>query len=82
MAGDYVRSPVNLATMEGANQAARLAVNALLEAAGVTGVPAAVHALHQPAELRRLKEVDAELFGQGRAHIMDGPSPWKVSARV
>ncbi|MEU2468560.1 FAD-dependent oxidoreductase [Streptomyces sp. NPDC053705] len=82
MAGDYVRSPVNLATMEGANQAARLAVNALLEAAGGTGVPAAVHALHQPGELRRLKEVDAELFEQGRAHIMDGPPPWKVSARA
>ncbi|MER5961457.1 FAD-dependent oxidoreductase [Streptomyces sp. NPDC002057] len=81
MAGDYVRCPVNLATMEGANQAARLAVNALLDASGHPGAPAPVHALHQPEELRRLKEVDAELFAQGRAHILDGPPPWAVSAR-
>ncbi|GHE14401.1 hypothetical protein [Streptomyces alanosinicus] len=45
------------------------------------GTPVEVHTLHQPAELRRLKEVDAELFRQGRAHIMDGPAPWAVSAR-
>ncbi|MCT9094158.1 FAD-dependent oxidoreductase [Streptomyces sp. ASQP_92] len=81
MAGDYVRSPVNLATMEGANQSARLAVNALLEKAGSTGAPAAVHALHQPEELERLKQVDAELFAQGRAHILDGPPPWALSGR-
>ncbi|MFJ2444402.1 FAD-dependent oxidoreductase, partial [Streptomyces sp. NPDC087658] len=32
MAGDFVRCPVNLATMEGANQSARTAVGALLKA--------------------------------------------------
>ncbi|MDJ1138064.1 hydroxysqualene dehydroxylase [Streptomyces iconiensis] len=76
LAGDYVRCPVNLATMEGANQGARLAVNALLEAAGDTSAPAEVHTLHEPPQLRRLKEIDAELYRQGRAHILDVPAPW------
>ncbi|MFD8696211.1 hydroxysqualene dehydroxylase [Kitasatospora purpeofusca] len=81
MAGDFARCPVNLATMEGANQAARLAVNALLAAAGDGAAPAEVHELHRPAELRRLKEVDAELYRQGRAHILDGPAPWEETGR-
>jgi hypothetical protein len=34
LAGDYVRTSTDLACMEGANEAARLAVNALLDAAG------------------------------------------------
>lgn len=34
-AGDWVRSPIDLATMEGANVAARMAVNKLLSRAGV-----------------------------------------------
>ncbi|MER8045148.1 FAD-dependent oxidoreductase [Streptomyces sp. NPDC094032] len=79
LAGDHVRCPVNLATMEGANQAARLAVNALLDAAGQPAPPAEVYTPHQPEELRRLKEVDAELFRQGRAHLLDAPAPWAVS---
>ncbi|MCX4756045.1 FAD-dependent oxidoreductase [Kitasatospora purpeofusca] len=81
MAGDHARCPVNLATMEGANQSARLAVNALLAAAGDDAAPAEVHELHRPAELRRLKEVDAELYRQGRAHILDGPAPWEEAGR-
>ncbi|MEV0261221.1 FAD-dependent oxidoreductase [Streptomyces sp. NPDC050617] len=76
MAGDYVRCPVNLATMEGADQGGRLAVNALLEAAGDPAEPAEVHAPYEPPQLRRLKEVDAQLYRQGRAHILDVPAPW------
>ncbi|MGW4647629.1 hydroxysqualene dehydroxylase [Kitasatospora sp. NPDC004289] len=80
LAGDHVRCPVNLATMEGANQSARLAVNALLEAARHPAAPAEVHQLHQPPELRRLKQVDAELYHQGRPHLLDGPAPWEPGA--
>ncbi|MEV6976200.1 FAD-dependent oxidoreductase [Kitasatospora sp. NPDC093806] len=76
LAGDYVRCPVNLATMEGADQGGRLAVNALLRAAGDPADPAEVYPLYDPPELRRLKEVDAELFRQGRPHILDTPAPW------
>ncbi|MFJ6659848.1 FAD-dependent oxidoreductase [Streptomyces sp. NPDC091377] len=82
MAGDYVRCPVNLATMEAANQSARAAVNALLAAAGDPADPAVVHALYEPEELRRLKEVDAELYRQGRAHILDTPAPWAERSAV
>ncbi|WP_030432876.1 hypothetical protein [Allokutzneria albata] len=34
LAADYVRNDIDLATMEGANEAAREAVNALLDASG------------------------------------------------
>ena len=34
LAGDYVQTDVDLATMEGANESARHAVNAILEASG------------------------------------------------
>ncbi|MFD5086544.1 FAD-dependent oxidoreductase [Kitasatospora sp. NPDC058406] len=80
MAGDFVRCPVNLATMEGANQSGRAATNALLRAAGHGGEPAVVHALYEAEELRRLKEVDAALYRQGRAHILDTPPPWSSRA--
>ncbi|NED51155.1 twin-arginine translocation pathway signal protein, partial [Micromonospora aurantiaca] len=34
LAGDWVKTPINVTTMEGANQGGRKAVNALLDAAG------------------------------------------------
>ncbi|MFE5141208.1 FAD-dependent oxidoreductase [Streptomyces fagopyri] len=83
MAGDYVRCPVNLATMEGANQSGRAAVNALLTAANDPAPPAVVHAPYEPEQLRRLKEVDAQLYSQGRAHVFDTPAPWeKIKDRL
>ncbi|MFF1789664.1 hypothetical protein ACFVX9_24785 [Kitasatospora sp. NPDC058243] len=66
--------------MEGENQSGRAAANALLEAAGHGAEPAVVHALYEPQELRRLKEVDAALYRQGRAHILDTPAPWSSRA--
>lgn len=47
LAGDWVRTPINVTTMEGANQGARLAVNALLDAAGSSAPRCSVHQLYR-----------------------------------
>lgn len=49
LASDFVRTHTDLATMEGANEAARRAVNAILEREESTAVPCAVWPLEEPA---------------------------------
>ncbi|TDE19167.1 FAD-dependent oxidoreductase [Actinomadura sp. 6K520] len=71
MAGDYVRTGVDLATMEGANESGRAAVNALLDAAGSPAERVRVWPLYQPPELDGLKEIDARRFRAGRPNLFD-----------
>ena len=59
LAGDFVRTYTDLATMEGANESARRAVNALLDSLGSTADRCAVWPLHEPALFRPLKAIDA-----------------------
>jgi hypothetical protein len=42
LASDYVKTNTDLASMEGANEAARRAVNAILDAEGSTAIPCAI----------------------------------------
>ena len=49
LASDFVRTHTDLATMEGANEAARRAVNAILERTGSTARPCSVWPLQEPA---------------------------------
>ncbi|WP_432188875.1 hydroxysqualene dehydroxylase [Streptomyces sp. Tue6028] len=58
LAGDYVRTDVDLATMEGANESARRAVNALLEADDSDTERCRVWELYRPPEMEPLKRVD------------------------
>lgn len=74
MAGDYVRTDLNLATMEGANESGRQAVNALLDAAGVPGGRVRVQTLFQPPELVPVKAVDAARYAAGLPNALDLPS--------
>src|SRR5215217_2679954 len=65
LASDYVRTHTDLATMEGANEAARRAVNAILAATGSGAQPCAVYKLREPAVLgpaRKLDELRWRLF--------------------
>ena len=65
LAADYVRTHTDLATMEGANEAARRAVNAILAATGSGAQPCAVYKLREPAVLgpaRKLDELRWRLF--------------------
>jgi uncharacterized protein with NAD-binding domain and iron-sulfur cluster len=51
LASDYVRTNTDLACMEGANEAARRAVNAVLEAAGSTAEPCRIWSFSIPEEV-------------------------------
>ncbi|GAA0567016.1 FAD-dependent oxidoreductase [Actinomadura livida] len=71
LAGDYVRTSVGLATMEGANESGRAAVNALLDAAGSPAERAQIWPLYQPPELDGLKEIDPHRYRTGRPNLLD-----------
>ncbi|MFB4309340.1 FAD-dependent oxidoreductase [Actinomadura sp. GTD37] len=71
MAGDYVRTGVDLATMEGANESGRAAVNALLDAAGSPAGQVPVWPLYQPPELDGLKDLDARRYRAGQRNLFD-----------
>ena len=74
LGGDYVQTDIDLATMEGANESAREAVNALLEVSGSKAEPAAKYKLYDPPEFEAAKAADAELFRQGQPNALDtGP---------
>ncbi|MGW1881262.1 hydroxysqualene dehydroxylase [Streptomyces sp. NPDC001970] len=71
LAGDYVRTGMNLASMEGANEAARHAVNALLDIDGSTAERCATWGHYQPPELEPLKRVDEIRFRLGLPNTLD-----------
>jgi uncharacterized protein with NAD-binding domain and iron-sulfur cluster len=56
LAGDYVRTSVNLATMEGANEAGRLAAKGVAAAAGVS--PVTVTTLYQEPSMKYWQDQD------------------------
>lgn len=71
LAGDYVRTDINLATMESANEAARAAVNALLDAADAPGPQCQMFALYEPLELAPLRKIDEDRYAAGLPHLLD-----------
>jgi uncharacterized protein with NAD-binding domain and iron-sulfur cluster len=73
LAGDYVQTNVDLATMEGANESGRAAVNALLDASGSKAAPVTMYQLYVPPEFAAEKVVDAELYRQGQPNLLDHP---------
>jgi hypothetical protein len=58
LASDYVRTYTDLATMEGANEAARRAVNAILDATGSRAPRCAVWRLREPEVLAPVRALD------------------------
>ncbi|ANZ24179.1 FAD-dependent oxidoreductase [Rhodococcus sp. WB1] len=71
LAGDYVRTDIDLATMESAGESARAAVAALLEAADSPAAPPARYRLHEPPELEPMRRIDADRYRAGLPHILD-----------
>jgi hypothetical protein len=71
LASDYVRVNVDLATMEGANEAARQAVNGLLEASGSNESPCTLGTLWEPRELQALRDTDEKLYRAGQPNALD-----------
>ena len=75
LAADYVRNNVSLATMEGANEAARQAVNAILAQSGSSAGPATLGTLWQPSELALEFQVDEVRYRAGQPNTLDMPPP-------
>lgn len=69
LASDYVRSNTDLATMEAANEAARRAVNCILDALSSKERHCKIWKLHEPALLGFWRENDQVRFAKGL--------PWK-----
>ena len=65
LASDYVRTYTDLATMEGANEAARRAVNGLLDAVNFGGSRCELWPLHEPEILQPWRLYDAARYKAG-----------------
>lgn len=76
LAGDYVRVSVNLATMEGANEAGRKAANGVLRAAGSTATPVRVLELYQEHALAGFRRADDLRFRLGLPNAFDVLKPY------
>jgi 15-cis-phytoene desaturase len=70
LASDYVRTFTDLATMEGANEAARRAVNGILRASGSDAAPCVLWPLREPAIFEPFRALDAVRFKLGHRHEM------------
>jgi len=68
LASDYVRTNTDLATMEGANEAARRAVNAILGAARSRAHRCKIWPLHEPVVFAPLRGYDWIRFKLGLKH--------------
>ena len=65
LASDYVRTYTDLATMEGANEAARRAVNGIIAASGSNASPCALWKLHEPEIFQPLRDYDRTRWEAG-----------------
>jgi uncharacterized protein with NAD-binding domain and iron-sulfur cluster len=77
LAADYVRTYTDLATMEGANEAARRAVNAILDASGSKAPRCGVWPLREPpvlAPARALDKLRWKLHRPARSPVRVAPS--------
>jgi uncharacterized protein with NAD-binding domain and iron-sulfur cluster len=69
LAGDYVRTHTDLATMEGANEAGRRAANGILDAAGSAAPRCDVWDLHEPLLMAPARFAD-RLWMEFRPHLL------------
>jgi uncharacterized protein with NAD-binding domain and iron-sulfur cluster len=65
LASDYVRTYTDLATMEGANEAARRAVNGIIEASGIAASMCQLWELHEPELFAPWREIDRVRYRKG-----------------
>jgi uncharacterized protein with NAD-binding domain and iron-sulfur cluster len=71
LAADYVQVDFDITSMEGANEAARRAVTALLSQAGSAEAPPTVFERQLPIEWKLLRDLDDERYKQGQPNIFD-----------
>jgi uncharacterized protein with NAD-binding domain and iron-sulfur cluster len=73
VAGDFVQTDVDLATMEGANESGRAAVNGILQASGSNAEPVTMYKLYDPPEFEGPKAADRALYEKGQPNALDVP---------
>jgi uncharacterized protein with NAD-binding domain and iron-sulfur cluster len=71
IAADYVRTYTDLASMEGANEAARRAVNVILRRSASTAAVVPTWPLEEPAQFEPWKKLDERLYQHGRPHLFE-----------
>jgi uncharacterized protein with NAD-binding domain and iron-sulfur cluster len=71
LAGDYVQTDIDLATMEGGNESGRAAVAALLHEAGSAASPPRMYKLYEPNEFAAIKSADAQRYRYGQPNALD-----------
>jgi hypothetical protein len=70
LASDYVQTNTDVAAMESANEAARRAVNGILDAAGSTATKCTIWDHEEPFVFEPLKRIDRELFQRGYSTLL------------
>ncbi|HEY6038189.1 MAG TPA: hypothetical protein VIV58_28100, partial [Kofleriaceae bacterium] len=70
-ASDYVRTYTDLASMEGANEAARKAVNTILQRSASTAGQVATWPLTEPDRFAPWKTLDERLYQHGKPHLFE-----------
>ncbi len=76
LAADYVRTNTDLATMEGANEAARRAVNCIIDASGSSARYCRIWDYKEPWALTAFKWYDAYRYRRGLPHA--ARTPWYI----
>jgi uncharacterized protein with NAD-binding domain and iron-sulfur cluster len=71
LAGDYCRTRTDLASMEGANEAARHAVNIILQRSGSTAGRVTTWPLTEPDRFAPWRALDAKLYAHGKKHLFE-----------
>lgn len=74
-AADYVRTHTDLATMEGANEAARRAVNHIIEVSGAHEKKCKIWDMHEPVILKPFRWYDGRRYKKGLAWKEEFPWP-------
>lgn len=81
-AADYVRTHTDLATMEGANESARRAVNRIIEVSNSKAKKCEVWDMHEPLLLAPFRWYDRKRYRKGMAWREDFPWVTKFMHRV
>jgi len=71
LAADYIRTYTDLASMEGANEAARKAVNVILQRSASTAGKADTWPLTEPSQFDLWKKLDERLYTHGHRHVFE-----------
>ena len=80
LASDYIKTYTDLATMEGANEAARRAVNCILDTSGVKAKKCELWDLHEPWIFSFFRRADQKRYRQGLAWNVK--IPWLMSVSI